>query len=254
MGRGTRHRSGVNRGLLSTPKPYQDDHKQAPVPVSVSPNRFSLLAISPAKNNSEHMVAPVCISTPSGSLNSYALVDTGASVNAIGFDFAHLHKLPLTKLARPMYIENADGSANINGAVTHKTKLTFTIQEHLDTDVEFMVTKLDHYPMYLGIPWLRHHNPTLDFHNSELTFDSNYCSQNCFQQSPKVTMIPAAEVDADVPTRKNAVKFLQKSKKRTQSGNSEKEFLRSQTLVSNPSQVQKNDRRTIVPEEYHEFE
>jgi len=41
------------------------------------------------------------------------------------------------------------------------------------------VTKLGHYPIVLGIPWMELHNVAIKFSCRSLTFDSQYCIANC---------------------------------------------------------------------------
>ena len=41
------------------------------------------------------------------------------------------------------------------------------------------VTKLGHYPILLGIPWLELHNVAIQFSSRTLTFGSQYCALHC---------------------------------------------------------------------------
>lgn len=41
------------------------------------------------------------------------------------------------------------------------------------------VTKLAHYPVVLGLPWLKQHDPTTGWSSNSMLFDSDYCRKNC---------------------------------------------------------------------------
>ena len=41
------------------------------------------------------------------------------------------------------------------------------------------MTQLGHYPLVLGIPWLRHHNPAIDWANDTIDFVSPQCITTC---------------------------------------------------------------------------
>ena len=41
------------------------------------------------------------------------------------------------------------------------------------------VTKLGHYPVVLGLPWLRQHDVYVGFARTTLTFDSEFCLHRC---------------------------------------------------------------------------
>jgi hypothetical protein len=43
--------------------------------------------------------------------------------------------------------------------------------------------KLRHYPIVLGIPWLRQHDVCLHFAQNEVIFDSSYCLSHCLDNS-----------------------------------------------------------------------
>ena len=48
------------------------------------------------------------------------------------------------------------------------------------------VTKLGHYPVVLGLPWLRRHDVHVGFAQNTLTFDSKFCLHRCCTHSNAV--------------------------------------------------------------------
>src|ERR1700677_4982069 len=44
------------------------------------------------------------------------------------------------------------------------------------------VMELGRHPLILGIPWLKVHNPTIDWTSHRVTFASPFCSHQCLDQ------------------------------------------------------------------------
>ena len=85
---------------------------------------------------------------------THALVDCGASgFSFIDNEFVRQHKPPLFKLSEPRRLEVIDGRPIDSGDITHISKISLNIRGHTEYLSAF-VTKLGHYPIVLGIPWL----------------------------------------------------------------------------------------------------
>ena len=107
------------------------------------------------------------------------MLDSGASGYAfIDSTFAQTDSLSLTKLQYPRRLDVVDGRAVSSGSITHLATIKLGITSHHESASCF-VTKLGHYPIILGIAWLRLHQPTINWGLNTLTFDSNHCRQSC---------------------------------------------------------------------------
>jgi len=93
-------------------------------------------------------------------------------------DFARHHQLPLTPLKYPRALEVIDGRPISSGDITHTANATLSIHEHQEKIPKF-VTKLGHYPIVLGIPWMELHDVAIRFSSRTLTFGSQYCIAYC---------------------------------------------------------------------------
>jgi hypothetical protein len=52
------------------------------------------------------------------------------------------------------------------------------VEDH--TEMIFLyATQLAHYPVILGMPWMKQHDPRIGFASYTLTFDSEYCRTYC---------------------------------------------------------------------------
>jgi hypothetical protein len=56
------------------------------------------------------------------------------------------------------------------------------IQEHKE-QLPMFITKLGHYPIVLGIPWLQLHDVAIRFASNTVTFESQYCITHCHDTS-----------------------------------------------------------------------
>ena len=88
------------------------------------------------------------------------------------------HNLPLHALKEPRRLEVIDGRPIDSGDITHTVRIGLDINGHFET-VESFVTQLGHYPLVLGIPWLRHHNLVIDWANDTIDFVSPRCTTTC---------------------------------------------------------------------------
>ena len=120
---------------------------------------------------------------------SHTLIDCGATGMAfVDEDFARHHQLPLTPFKYPRALEVINGHPISSGDITHTANATFkSIHEHRE-QIPMFVTKLGHYPIVLGIPWMELHDVAIRLSSRTLTFGSQYCIANC---NPIPTIAPA---------------------------------------------------------------
>lgn len=103
-----------------------------------------------------------------------ALIDSGVTTNLISSEFVRLHRLPTIPLANPIQPRLADGSFAANPITEMTIELTCTIRQHVET-VNFYVTSLPDHPIFLGMPWLMAHDPTIVWSTGRIRFESPIC-------------------------------------------------------------------------------
>jgi len=52
------------------------------------------------------------------------------------------------------------------------------------------VANLQNHEVILGMPWLREHNPTIDWNDKRITFNSERCTTWCLKSSPLAYAVP----------------------------------------------------------------
>jgi hypothetical protein len=82
-------------------------------------------------------------------------------------NYARKHGFNLTKLEYPITARNVDGTENKQGTIRYYTDLD--IQVNGKTNMErFLITGLGNQKIILGLPWLREHNPEINWKEGTL--------------------------------------------------------------------------------------
>src|SRR5258705_9116505 len=79
-------------------------------------------------------------------------------------------------------MEGIERRAIESGDITHIAKVGMKIEEPKEL-LPMFITKLGHYPIVLGIPWLRLHDVAVRFASNTVTFGSQYSVDHC-QDTP----------------------------------------------------------------------
>ena len=90
------------------------------------------------------------------------MVDSGATSLFIDCKFVNQHRMLLEPLTQPITLYNIDGSLNEAGSITHKVRLLLKVGQD-EEKFNFFVTSLGPEKVILGLPWLRHRNPSIDW-------------------------------------------------------------------------------------------
>jgi hypothetical protein len=106
-------------------------------------------------------------------------------------DFAFLvkHRLPSRRLYRPRPLYLADGV--LSSWITHTTELRLKIGDHIEPLTFFITNLAKENPVILGLPWLRLHNPIVDWGSLRLTFQRQ-CRGRCLPHHIEEQEAPSA--------------------------------------------------------------
>ena len=106
----------------------------------------------------------------STSIQSHALLDSGASTCFIDISFIRAHNNPTVRTTQPISVEAIDGRVLSSGAVTEATiPLVLQIGPHQEVLTFYLIATPRHL-IVLGLSWLETHNPTVDWRNRSITF------------------------------------------------------------------------------------
>lgn len=116
---------------------------------------------------------------PGTPIRTQAMIDTGATGYAfMDSVFAQDHDFVLTPLRTPRDLTVVDGTPISSGQITHIVRLELVINGHREY-APFFVTRLGHYPIIMGIPWMKHHDLLLRPRQNQIRFASPSCLSQC---------------------------------------------------------------------------
>ena len=91
-----------------------------------------------------------------------ALLDSGATGLVMSEEFTRKNKFRRTKLKKPIYVRNMDGILNYAGPIVDTVEVEIFFKGHKErTSID--VIGGQKWSVILGMPWLRCHNPEIDW-------------------------------------------------------------------------------------------
>ena len=91
-------------------------------------------------------------------------------------EFASKHRFKRTKLERPVYVRNVDGTLNYVGPIVDMVEIEIFFKGHKErTSID--VIGGQKWSVILGMPWLRCHNPEIDWKTGEVKMTR--CPDEC---------------------------------------------------------------------------
>lgn len=132
------------------------------------------------RNRAQLMVWKVSLEQGTRTTPTYAMTDSGAEgVCFVDKNWATSKGFKLELMKKPMPLLNFNGEQDKSATVTHFVVANLKLHDHLDKNAFLFATNLSHYPIILGLPWLKLHDPELKFGKETMLFNSEYCQQNC---------------------------------------------------------------------------
>ena len=156
----------------------------------------------------DHLVVACPLARDSSSaISSHALIDNCATGFAfMDEDFARRQQFPLIPLKTPRVLEVIDGRPIASAMITHLVRAKLQIRHHVE-DAFIFVTRLGHYPLVLGIPWLRHHDVDIQFILDKVTFNSERCCTH-HNAHGRPTWIKGLEFIPERPAPRNRMALI----------------------------------------------
>ena len=96
-----------------------------------------------------------------------ALLDSGATELVMSEEFAKKHRFRRMKLERLVYVRNVDGMLNYTGPIVDTVEVEIFFKRHKERTL-INVIRGQKWSVILGMPWLAHHNPEIDWKTGEV--------------------------------------------------------------------------------------
>ncbi|KAL4007327.1 hypothetical protein ACER0C_001179 [Sarotherodon galilaeus] len=126
-----------------------------------------------------------------------ALLDSGAEQSFLDESLARKLGFPAVPLQEPLQVLALNGSPLAE--ITHRTAdLTLVLSGNHVERVSLFLFKAPSTPLVLGFPWLKQHNPQIDWAQGRVTGWSEWCHEHCLRAAVPslVPLTPEAQVKA----------------------------------------------------------
>jgi hypothetical protein len=137
-----------------------------------APILASSVIIPETKQKQSHFHISCLLSGRHRTVKVAAMVDSGATALFLDKKYADCQNMWQIPLEHPIMLYNIDGSLNEAGSITHKVRLSLKIGSD-EEKFDFFVTSLGPEKVILGLPWLRHWNPAIDWQAGTMCLNSN---------------------------------------------------------------------------------
>jgi hypothetical protein len=111
------------------------------------------------------------------------MVDCGATENFVDKNYAQKIQIPMDEKKVPCRVLAVDGREVTSRPVTHDTMVELIVNDHCEK-IKLHCITIGNSPIIVGLPWLRKHNPTIDWKKGKVIFDSDKCARECLDTSP----------------------------------------------------------------------
>jgi hypothetical protein len=111
------------------------------------------------------------------------MIDCRATENFIDQRYIEQNNIPLQWKAIPHRVLAVDGWEVANRLVSHEGLVDLTINNHYETIRLYCIT-IGNTPIIMGLPWLRKHNPNIDWREGHITFNKTRCTKECLTMLP----------------------------------------------------------------------
>ena len=105
-----------------------------------------------------------------------ALLDSDATELVMSKEFARKHRFKRIKLERPVYMKNMDRTLNYVGPIVDTVEVEIFFKGHKE---RMSIDEIGEqkWSVILGMPWLRRHNPEIDWKTGEVKMTR--CPEEC---------------------------------------------------------------------------
>ncbi|XDV25876.1 hypothetical protein PO909_029709 [Leuciscus waleckii] len=140
-------------------------------------------------NSKSCVTVPVEFTVHGESVSISALLDSGAAGNFMSREFAELHRISLIPCISPLSVEAIDGRPLGTGRVTHLSQELYMRTRLLHRElIQFYILQAPHIPVILGLPWLREHDPLIQWTSGQIISWGESCFSDCLSTVQPLTL------------------------------------------------------------------
>ena len=160
------------------------------------PRRFVIASTPPDPTNSLNLHVGLKTTDTGVEFRTHALVDSVATGSFIVHEFIVKNQIDTRRLSHPVLVLNVDGTPNRAGQVVEVVDLILQYQQHAERTL-FAVMSLGKRDVILGYPWLRQHNPEVNWQTQEVKLSR--CPNRCNEMSGRTHQGPRVRPSPEKP-------------------------------------------------------
>jgi len=171
-------------------------------------------------------------------------------------EFAKKQGFKLKKLERPINVRNIDGSFNKEGPIENTVEVNIYYQKHRKR-TEIDVIGGQKWTVILGMPWLTHHNPEIDWRTGEIKITR--CPEECGKQWRPVQGKSGWEKQKEEEAKEEVGKKREEKEKRKEQKKGKtmevKKVAEKWEIWDEKEEAVKSEAeaKKLVPEKFHEW-
>jgi len=141
------------------------------------------------EHDNDHIMIRIQLHGGKVSVTINTMIDSGAPEDFIDREVCNKHGNKMIKAKNPREIYLADGKPSAIGPVTDMTKVPMDISSHREL-ATLQVTNIQNHEVILGMPWLREHDPTIDWNDKRITLNRERCTTWRLKCAPIAYAVP----------------------------------------------------------------
>ena len=141
------------------------------------------------EHDNDHIMVRIQLHGEKESSTINPMIDSAATEDFMDREVCNKHGIKMIKAKNPRQIYLAYRKPGAMGPVTNITKKPVDISSHREV-ATFQVANLQNHEVILEMPWLREHNPVIDWNDERITFNSERCTTWCLKGSPVAYTVP----------------------------------------------------------------
>ena len=134
------------------------------------PDSLTISSVVTASLNNNSIFIPMTVTQKERNVETQALLDSGAQGEFMDEEYAKELKVVVKPLTTPIKVRNADGTKNQSGEIKSYTWIKTRIGGE-PLEIRFLITKLPDSKLILGLPWLKEHNPDINWETGQIKID-----------------------------------------------------------------------------------
>ncbi len=194
----------------------QAGHMRNTCPVRPSSDQRPMSDNTRAFSSASSITLPVEIIAQNQTVQTTALLDSGAAGNFIDSEFVGQLHLELTPCNSSLAVEALDGRPLGKGRILRLTEsVTLRIGTLHSERIQFYVIRSPTHPLILGLPWLRTHDPQISWREGQITEWGPTCQERCLSKitrNPNATPTSTSDAISLPPEYADLVEVFSKGK------------------------------------------